>query len=335
MNNKKDNQSLKGQKTNHGIENYYLKRLLTFSRTMNKSFKLWLKDLIADDTSEAGFFIRLKSDFERLSKFWEQRAEVEANTLPFEIVTKINNEIDNKNNVKNDFAIANIKSDNIQAILTARIDDNIALIKSIPQRDILRYKNVIFNNIQNFNRKGLADNIKQINNELSQAQQIAEYEVKRIVRDQIKKATEQLSQAKAQNLGYEFYQWQTMNDDRVSGKPHGYYKGRPKTGGHYYLNGRYYRYDTPTAIIDEKGNKGTCGQRVNCRCISKPVYILPHQEMVLIKDNKHGDYYELRNKSAETLRKEKEKEQKTQAEAPKNGLLAMFKNLLNKFKRKM
>lgn len=330
-------QTLKGAKPNHGIENYYLKKLLTFSRTMNKSFKFWLRDLIADDTNEQGFFIRLKSDFDRLSDFWQQKAEQEANTLPYEVINKINNEIDNKNNAKNNFAVANTTSEAIQAILTARIDDNIALIKSIPQRDILRYKNIIFNNIQNFNRQGLSQNIKQINKELNEAQQIAEYEVKRIVRDQIKKATEQLNQQKAQNLGYEFYQWQTMNDDRVSGKPNGFYKGRPKVGGHWHLNGRFYRYDKATAIIDEKGNKGTCGERVNCRCISKPIYILPHQKMVLVRDEKHGDYYKLENKTADDLRKEKQEQEKQaqKAEQAQGGIFAKLKELLKRFRKKI
>lgn len=333
---------LKGVKPNAGIEKQYLKKLLDFSRTMNKSFKFWLRDLIKENISEISFFNRLKSDFESLGLFWENKANELSQTLPFEIITKINNENQFKNKKENGFNIQKITPENIQAVINARIDENIALIKTIPQKDIMRYKSIIFNNIQNFNKEGLTQNISTINKQLTGAQKIAEYEVRRIVRDQIKKATEQLNQAKMQNLGYEFYQWQTMNDDRVSGKPGGKYKGRPKKGGHYHLNKKYYRYDTPTAIISvEHGAsiKGTCGQRVNCRCISKPVYVLPHQEMVLIKDDKIGDYYELREKSPETIAKEKaqkEKENQTQNQKtePKKGFFSMIKNLINKFKKK-
>lgn len=80
--------------------------------------------------------------------------------------------------------------------------------------------------------------------------------------------------------------WVTANDERVStGK-----------GGHKQLNGRIYRYDTPTAIIDSYGNKGHCSERVNCRCTQVSVILEPSQEFKKIKDSLNGDYYIITNK---------------------------------------
>ena len=88
---------------------------------------------------------------------------------------------------------------------------------------------------------------------------------------------------RSKQLGFEYYEWSTSNDERVStGK-----------GGHKQLNGRIYRYDTPTAIIDSYGNKGHCADRVNCRCVPIPIMLQPNQTTKLIKDSQNGDYYKI------------------------------------------
>ena len=81
-----------------------------------------------------------------------------------------------------------------------------------------------------------------------------------------------------QALGFEYYMWMTSKDERVSKE-------------HKELEGKLYRYDTATAVIDSYGNLGHPSQRVNCRCRRKAVILKPNQEVKLISDGASGDYY--------------------------------------------
>ena len=89
------------------------------------------------------------------------------------------------------------------------------------------------------------------------------------------------TQARAQQLGFDYYQWVTSQDERVS----------IGMGGHKYLNGRIYKYSEPTAKIDAYSNCGHPGQRINCRCTQVSIIPAPNQEFKKVKDAVSGDYY--------------------------------------------
>lgn len=69
-----------------------------------------------------------------------------------------------------------------------------------------------------------------------------------------------------QENGVKFFLWRTKEDDRVST---GY-------GGHKQLNGKIYAWNEPEnyPIIDSYGHQGLPSQRVNCRCVASPVWVL-------------------------------------------------------------
>ena len=107
-----------------------------------------------------------------------------------------------------------------------------------------------------------------------------------IARDQTAKGIQSYNQARAESLGFEFYQWVTSKDERVStGK-----------GGHIHLDGRIYKYNEPTAIIDSYNTRGHTGQRPNCRCEAIAVLPNPNQEFKRVRDGNAGDYYILVDK---------------------------------------
>ena len=101
------------------------------------------------------------------------------------------------------------------------------------------------------------------------------------------KALDGYATARSQTLGYEYYVWKSSLDSRVS-------KGIP--GGHKFLEGRIYRYDTPTAIINSYKEVGHPSQRPNCRCRRRPLLLKEGQDVELIKDATFGDYYILVDK---------------------------------------
>ena len=163
--------------------------------------------------------------------------------------------------------------------MQAQYLENIALIKSIPREIIERYQSALYNAVANFDSGAINKLARQIG-------QISARRAKTIARDQTAKAIESFSNARARDLGFTHYQWQTSRDERVS----------TGVGGHRQLDGRIFAYDSPSAVIDSYSNKGHPAQRVNCRCIAIPIQLLANQELRLIKDSTSGDYYEVLQK---------------------------------------
>ena len=292
MANKKDNQNQKtpkhiiNPKPNAKIERDYKNHILEKVALMNKSFKWWLGAGLKKDNPTA----KIKSEFRELSKYWEAKfsdfSKSEAKKFIYKIQKHSDSVLHNKNA---DMFKIKYKSKLINNTIKASINENIALIKSIPREQLLRYESVIYQNIANLDRQNLTQELTKIFKKMEVSDKIAKNRVKTIARDQTKKATEALSQARAQANGFEYYIWITANDERVStGK-----------GGHEYLNNRIYKYGEDTAIIDSYGNIGTCGERVNCRCTSGAVYLMPNETLEKVSDPTHGDYYIIVEKKSE------------------------------------
>ena len=299
MANKKDNKNQKtpkhiiNPKPNAKIERDYKNHILEKVALMNKSFKWWLGAGLKKDNPIS----KIKSEFRELAKYWETKfsdfSKSEASKFIYKIQKHSDSVLHNKNA---DMFKIKYKSKLINNTMKASINENIALIKSIPREQILRYKSVIYQNIANLDRQNLTQELTKIFKKMEVSDKIAKNRVKTIARDQTKKATEALSQARAQANGFEYYIWITANDERVSGNPSGKYPNAK--GGHYHLNNRIYKYGEDTAIIDSYGNIGTCGERVNCRCTSGAVYLMPNETLEKVSDPQHGDYYIIVEKSA-------------------------------------
>lgn len=213
----------------------------------------------------------LKIEFNDLQKQWDKKSNDFAKKIS-KFINKSSVDYVNSNFATQGFTIKD--NQKINQLLQAKMNEHLALIKSIPQETILRYKSALYNNIGNFDLKALNKQIRVISG-------ISKRRARVIARDQTAKTIESYHMNKSQQLGFEYYVWHTINDERTStGK-----------GGHKELNNRIYRYDTPTAIIDTYGNFGIPSQRVNCRCTATALILEPSQRVKKIKDNNHGDYY--------------------------------------------
>lgn len=201
--------------------------------------------------------------------------EKDATKISKKFVKKMNKDIENhvSRGYRNAGFGAIETDDEINEITEANVYQQIFLIKSIPREILEKYQAYLFNNIQSFNAKALKDfalNVGKVSNRRA----------KFIARDQVAKAVNNYIVAKANQIGIEYYMWSDSHDERVS-------------EDHRHLNGRIYRYDKPTAYIDNYKNIGHPGQRPNCRCVPVSIFLNPNQKAVLRKDAKYGDYYEI------------------------------------------
>ena len=264
---------LKPIEKNIGIEREFNKALNGFSKEVLKSVNYW--SIAQINKYKRGDITNISKalsvEFSDLLRAWNKKSEVFAKKLSNAINDRIKKHVDlGFKNQGKEYALETLSRKSAQ-VLNANILQNIALIKSIPRDIIEKYQVLLYNNITDFDLQATTFT----NTTLRRAKIIA--------RDQTAKAIENYAMARSQDLGFEYYIWQTAKDERVS-------SGK---GGHDKLEGRIYRYDTPTAVIDSYGNKGHCSQRVNCRCASSPLFLEPNQTLKLVRDSNAGDYYVL------------------------------------------
>ena len=260
-------------KSNFALENDYKRKLQTFSNEINRSVLYWALARY-NKTFDKNVSKQLAFEFDELLRDWGKRADNLAKNLAKKFTRNTEKYVNLKfASFDESFNIKN-KTQGVKNQLQAIYERNLALIKTIPSEIIARYRSAFLNSIGSFDQEAIYKQAKTFKG-------ISDRRARTIARDQAHKAISGYTQARAQQLGFEFYRWETAHDERVS-------KGE---GGHKILNGRIYRYDTPTAVIDSYGNKGHCGDRVNCRCVAVSIIPQLNQEFKLIKDDNAGDYY--------------------------------------------
>lgn len=165
-------------------------------------------------------------------------------------------------------------SQRTQDVIKSILEGNLDLITSIPTDIITKSRQTLLQSIASFDRASITRELRAITN-------LANRRIELIARDQTAKAVTAYDRALAQDMGFTHYIWSTSDDERVS----------TGEGGHKYLDNRIYSYTEPTAIIDDDGNKGHPGQRINCRCTQDPIRLSQGERLVLTKDKRRGDYY--------------------------------------------
>ncbi len=229
---------------------------------------------------------QLRMVFNRLLAAWQKKTDAFAKKWAMKFAKQVADYTDLaiKGNVDDSYTdidrLLAIKPVAVKESLRATYESNLFLIKSIPRDIIERYQQGFMQGIATFDRQALKDLALQYGD-------ISERRARFIARDQTSKATNAYHNARASELGFEYYVWNTSKDERVS-------KG---DGGHIHLQGRIYKYSEPTAVIDSYGNKGHPGHRPNCRCVLTSLILAPNQELRKIKDGKHGDFYEIVEKT--------------------------------------
>ena len=160
---------------------------------------------------------------------------------------------------KSSFPNLSVSGEYYEKIMNAVINENLTLIKSIPQEVLKDMQVALSQGIISGNQKELIKNLKRIKG-------VSKDRAVFIARDQIHKAVESFKQVQNTALGIEYYEWLTADDERVS----------DGIGGHAQNNHR---------IFNKRGfYYGKPGDRPNCRCIAVGVILDTDEKIVKSPD---------------------------------------------------
>lgn len=262
-------------KSSIAIERKLSRALTRFSNSINRSvFKYILSELKMERNIPQAFFNSLDNLEARLTQTAKDIGAATTNGFIASIEKLVNASYKRQGL---EFSIMG-RSEIVEKTIFKSYNSILDLIVSIPSQIVGSYKQELLNGVGDFNRERIAQIAENIGG-------VSRRKAKLIARDQTHKATTNYAMARASSLGFDYYVWDTSHDERVStGK-----------GGHKQLQGRIYRYDKDTAIVDSYGNVGHCGSRVNCRCVPLTLMLEPNQKLKLVKDSYAGDYYVIEN----------------------------------------
>lgn len=157
--------------------------------------------------------------------------------------------------------------------LKMMIQRNVQLIRNTSTQTLTNIENIVFDSMTT------GEGWYGIEQTLKSQKHIAQDRISRIARDQTAKTNQALNELAQREAGIKYFMWRTAQDERVST---GY-------GGHKQLNGKIYRWGDVEnyPIIDSYGHRGIPAQRVNCRCIARPVWILNGYEAKQLPDGSY------------------------------------------------
>lgn len=139
-------------------------------------------------------------------------------------------------------------------VVKAGIRENVALIKSIPQKYFEGIQGEVMRSIQT--GRGMAD----LQPYIEHLGQTTKKRAALIARDQTSKATTAINRARMQGLGIRKFEWLHS----AGGK-------EPRPLHKNVLNGKVFSLDDPPVIDERTGERGLPGQLINCRCRMVPV----------------------------------------------------------------
>lgn len=141
----------------------------------------------------------------------------------------------------------------IEQQLAAGIQQNVELIRSIPEEYFLRVQGDVMRAIQS--GKGEADILRTV----EAAGGITKRRAKIIARDQTSKANSALTIARFKRLGIKKFKWLHSGGGK---------EPRPL---HVAMSGNVYEIDNPPIIDERTGETGFPGWLISCRCVATPV----------------------------------------------------------------
>ena len=140
-----------------------------------------------------------------------------------------------------------------EELLKKWIEDNVALIKTIPQDTLGEMREVILDGYRN--GKLTKDIAKEIQHIYGVEKRHAQF----IARDQTAKLNAQISRKQQEDAGVKEYVWSTSGDSRVR-------------DSHRALNNKRFRWDDPPVVDIKTGRRCHPGQDYQCRCVALAVF---------------------------------------------------------------
>ena len=136
----------------------------------------------------------------------------------------------------------------LKDILKASIQENVGLIKSIPQQYHKQVEGAMYRSITS------AQGGKDLIPFLQRYKNITARRARNIGEDQFRKAYNDINRGRLQKLGFKRFEWRHHLGSQHPRKLH------------MQLNGLVFRFDKPPIIDNTTGERGYPGKLVNCRC---------------------------------------------------------------------
>lgn len=212
----------------------------------------------------------VREKMDSLGEKWAEKFKEYAETKTPGYVSKILKQSDSQIKMKlRDFysskrleLIGEVIPKSLRQVMAGHINENVDLIKSIPEQALLKIKESMYRCLTN----GLS--VEELTRQIAHAGDLTMRRATLIANDQTRKIFQNLTLRRFQQIGIRKAQWyhtavrypreyHMRRWDGVSGKKDGHPNG---------LNGFIFDLDNPP-IIDEKNNiRGYPGQLINCKC---------------------------------------------------------------------
>lgn len=253
------NKVLRAIFANAGIEAAYKRKIQKLIDEMNQSICYWLTAAYRANepkiTQDALPATELRKALRRLGRRWQRRFNDMAPELAlyfsksiYKRSSKQLEDILRKGGIAVEFKLTDAQRD----ILRATIEQNVSLIKSIPQQYLQKVEGMVMRSVQT------GRDLNQLTKDLQKEFKITRRRATLISRDQNNKATAALTRARHLEIGIKEAIWLHSH----AGK-----KPRPQ---HVKMDGKKYNIEKGMWDPVEKAFI-LPGQLINCRCTSRPV----------------------------------------------------------------
>lgn len=258
---RKNEKILRPVHPNVGIEVAYRRKLTALIDEMAKSVSYWLEakyrqnepEIAQDELSSAA----LREAIKKLVKRWNDRFDEAAKQLAEHFSKSVSQRSDAalKKILKDGGFAIEFKMTRAQRdVLNATIQENVSLIKSIPQRYLTNVEGIVMRGVQT------GRDLAQITTDLQEQHGVTRRRAAFIARDQSNKATASLTRARQIEAGLTEAIWVHSGGGKEP-RPSHLKAGRERT-----------RYDVREGWFDPAvGKKILPGELPNCRCVSRAV----------------------------------------------------------------
>lgn len=246
---------------NCGIEAEYRRKLAALIDEMAKSVSYWMKvtyrknepEIAQDELSSAA----LREAIRKLVKRWNDRFDEAAKQLAEHFSTSVSQRSDAalKKILKDGGFAIEFKMTRAQRdVLNATIQENVSLIKSIPQQYFTQVEGSVMRSVQ------AGRDLKSLSDDLIKHYGVTKRRAAFIARDQTNKATASLTRARQVESGITEAIWVHSGGGKEPRPTHAK-AGRDKA-----------RYDIREGWYDPHEGKNIMpGELINCRCVSRAV----------------------------------------------------------------
>ncbi len=201
---------------------------------------------------------QMQAELERYSKRLEPWAVRQSKKL-LEQVSKSNRRAYTNKSKSIGVALKlNVAEANVGAVARALMEEQVALIKSIPLEAGQRAQKIAYEAaISGARAAPNEDTIKELEKQMGMSTEVATTRAQLISRTETARSNSSINQARALSVGAEGYIWRTTMDGA-------------ERESHRKMNGKYVKYSEPPTLTD--GTTGHAGTFPNCRCYGEPVF---------------------------------------------------------------